>query len=111
MRTLAKFLAQKLSDNHNVDADRAAGFVAQADRAAELCKADLVSQMVYEFPELQGTMGQYYAQHMGEDEAVANAIAEHYSPWGQQTPCPKALISVTDWRWLRRSTRWSALAD
>ena len=75
MRTLSQFLAQKLSDNHNVDADRAAGFVAQADRAAQLCKADLVSQMVYEFPELQGTMGQYYAQHMGEDAAVANAIA------------------------------------
>ena len=95
MRTLAKFLAQKLSDNHNVDADRAAGFVAQADRAAELCKADLVSQMVYEFPELQGTMGQYYAQHMGEDEAVANAIAEHYSPLGPADDCPKAPISVT----------------
>ena len=95
MRALSKFLAQKLSDNHNVDADKAAVFVAQADRAAQLCKADLVSQMVYEFPELQGTMGQYYAQHMGEDAAVANAIAEHYSPLGPADDCPKAPISVT----------------
>ena len=95
MRALSRFLAQKLSDNHNVDADKAAVFVAQADRAAQLCKADLVSQMVYEFPELQGTMGQYYAQHMGEDAAVANAIAEHYSPLGPADDCPKAPISVT----------------
>ena len=94
MRTLAKFLAQKLSDNHGVDATRAAGFVAQADRAAQLSKADLVSQMVYEFPELQGTMGRYYAQHGGEDEAVSNAIAEHYSPLGPNDDCPKAPISV-----------------
>ena len=51
-----------------------------ADRAALLAKADLVTDMVGEFPELQGTMGRYYAQHDGEPAAVADAIAEHYFP-------------------------------
>lgn len=49
-------------------------------RAARICKADLVSQMVYEFPELQGIMGHYYATHAGEDAEVARAIEEHYWP-------------------------------
>jgi glycyl-tRNA synthetase beta chain len=51
-----------------------------ADRAALLAKADLVSEMVGEFPELQGTMGRHYAQHDGEPPAVADAIAQHYWP-------------------------------
>ncbi len=51
-----------------------------AKRAALLSKADLVSQMVFEFPELQGVMGGYYAAHAGESEAVAQAIQEHYRP-------------------------------
>lgn len=51
-------------------------------RAALLCKADLVTQMVYEFPELQGIMGQKYALASGEPEAVATAIFEHYLPRG-----------------------------
>lgn len=49
-------------------------------RAASLCKADLVSNMVYEFPELQGIMGRYYALNNKEDEEVARAILEHYLP-------------------------------
>lgn len=53
---------------------------ALADRAAMLAKADLVTDMVGEFPELQGTMGRYYALHDGEDAAVADAIAQHYWP-------------------------------
>jgi glycyl-tRNA synthetase beta chain len=53
---------------------------ADADRAAFLSKADLVTDMVGEFPELQGTMGRYYAQHDGETPAVADAIAQHYWP-------------------------------
>jgi glycyl-tRNA synthetase beta chain len=53
---------------------------AQADRAALLAKADLVTDMVGEFPELQGTMGGYYARHDGESEAVAIAIEDHYKP-------------------------------
>lgn len=49
-------------------------------RAAAICKFDLVSQMVYEFPELQGIMGEDYATRLGEDPAVAKAINEHYQP-------------------------------
>ena len=49
-------------------------------RAAEICKFDLVSNMVYEFPELQGFMGEKYALQKGEKEAVAKAIDEHYMP-------------------------------
>jgi len=52
----------------------------QPVRAARLCKADLLSGMVGEFPELQGTMGRYYALHQGEDAEVAAAIEEHYRP-------------------------------
>ena len=66
----------------------------QAMRAARLAKADLVTEMVYEFPELQGTMGRYYALNDGEDAAVADAIAEHYSPAGPNDDCPTAPASV-----------------
>ncbi|HEY5863597.1 MAG TPA: glycine--tRNA ligase subunit beta [Casimicrobiaceae bacterium] len=52
----------------------------QCDRAALLAKADLVTDMVGEFPELQGTMGRYYAQHDQEPQPVADAIAQHYAP-------------------------------
>jgi len=61
-------------------------------RAVQLCKADLVSQMVGEFPELQGVMGQHYARHSGEPEAVALAIAEHYLPRGAQDALPQTLV-------------------
>lgn len=57
-------------------------------RAALLCKADLVTQMVYEFPELQGIMGEKYARASGETEAVAVAIAEHYLPKGAGDQLP-----------------------
>ncbi|MCR9218998.1 MAG: glycine--tRNA ligase subunit beta [Alphaproteobacteria bacterium] len=67
---------------------------AQARRAGQLCKADLVSDMVGEFPELQGIMGRYYALAEGEPEAVALAIAEHYSPAGPSDACPTAPVSV-----------------
>jgi glycyl-tRNA synthetase beta chain len=53
---------------------------ALAGRAARLCKADLLTGMVGEFPELQGVMGEYYARHDGEPEAVARAIEAHYRP-------------------------------
>lgn len=65
-----------------------------ADRAAELAKADLVTGMVGEFPELQGIMGRYYARHDGENEAVAQAIADHYSPLGPSDRCPTAPNAV-----------------
>ncbi|MGF6655608.1 glycyl-tRNA synthetase beta chain [Paraburkholderia youngii] len=54
--------------------------VARATRAARLAKADLITDMVGEFPELQGTMGTYYARHDGEAEEVALACSEHYQP-------------------------------
>lgn len=57
-----------------------AGLIPAAERAAYLCKADLVTNMVYEFPELQGIMGYYYARHDGEEDRVSMAIREHYLP-------------------------------
>ena len=66
----------------------------QVMRAARLAKADLVTEMVYEFPELQGVMGHYYALNDGEDAAVADAIAAHYSPAGPNDDCPTAPVSV-----------------
>ncbi len=57
-----------------------AALAQQADRAAQLAKADLVTDMVGEFPELQGVMGGHYARHEGESEAVAFAIEDHYKP-------------------------------
>jgi glycyl-tRNA synthetase beta chain len=68
---------------------------AHARRAAQLCKADLVTGMVREFPELQGVMGRYYALHDGEPHDVATAIGEHYSPQGPSDRCPTAPVSVT----------------
>ena len=62
--------------------------------AALLAKADLVSGMVGEFPELQGTMGRYYALHDGEAPMVADAVAEHYAPLGPNDRCPTAPVSV-----------------
>ena len=63
-------------------------------RAALLCKADLVTEMVGEFPELQGVMGRYYAVCQKEDEGVANAIAEHYRPIGPGDICPTLPNSI-----------------
>ncbi|MEX2643560.1 MAG: glycine--tRNA ligase subunit beta [Acetobacterales bacterium] len=65
-----------------------------AGRAARLCKADLMSDMVGEFPELQGTMGGYYARNDGEDAAVAAAVRAHYAPVGPGDACPKAPVAV-----------------
>ena len=73
----------------NVDAD--AELVAQAARWA---KADLSSEMVYEFPELQGLMGRYYAEFAGHPSDVAAAALEHYSPLGPSDDVPNAPVSV-----------------
>ncbi|MBE9095827.1 glycine--tRNA ligase subunit beta [Tychonema sp. LEGE 07203] len=64
---------------------------AYVERAALLCKADLVTQMVYELPEMQGIMGQKYALACGEPEAVATAIFEHYLPKGAGDKLPQTL--------------------
>ena len=61
-------------------------------RAAQLCKADLVTQMVGEFPELQGVMGQKYAIASGEPEPIATAIWEHYLPRGAKDELPNSLV-------------------
>ncbi|MES0880086.1 glycine--tRNA ligase subunit beta [Roseibium sp. SCP14] len=68
---------------------------AKAKRAAELAKADLVSQMVFEFPELQGLMGRYYAAAQGEDASVATAVEEHYKPQGPSDNVPADPVAVS----------------
>ncbi|MBB3143034.1 glycine--tRNA ligase subunit beta [Halomonas organivorans] len=76
-------LADKAHRNAAVSAfiaGRIDGDVAHARRAAELAKCDLVTEMVLEFPELQGIMGRYYATHDGEDAEVARALEEQYLP-------------------------------
>jgi glycyl-tRNA synthetase beta chain len=67
---------------------------AQADRAAHLAKADLVTDMVGEFPELQGVMGGYYARHDGESEAVAFAVEDHYRPRFAGDALPRNEVGV-----------------
>ena len=84
MEQLVDFLVQHVP---GADARR-------ARRAALLAKADLSTGMVGEFPELQGTMGRYYALHDGEDPRVADAIADHYKPLGPNDTCPTAPDSI-----------------
>ena len=80
-------LARELAPVVGADAD-------EAERAAKLAKADLSSEMVYEFPELQGLMGRYYAEAAGETAAVAVAAEEHYAPLGPSDAVPTAPVSV-----------------
>jgi glycyl-tRNA synthetase beta chain len=68
--------------------------VEKAKRAARLCKADLLTEVVGEFPELQGLMGKYYAEAQGEDEAVAHACEDHYKPKGPDDLVPSDPVSV-----------------
>ena len=65
-----------------------------AANAAEIAKADLASEMVYEFPELQGIMGKYYALHAGLSPEIANACEQHYSPLGPSDDVPTEPVSV-----------------
>jgi len=67
---------------------------AQAERAAQLCKTDLLTDVVGEFPELQGLMGRYYAEAQGEDEAVAHAAEDHYKPKGPDDLVPGDPVSI-----------------
>ncbi len=80
-------VAKAIADQLKLSGDQAQ----LIDRAAFLCKADLVTQMVGEFPELQGVMGQKYAAASGEPQAVADAIAEHYLPKGAGDALPQSL--------------------
>ena len=67
----------------------------EAERAARLAKADLVTEMVGEFPELQGVMGRYYARGEGESPAVAAAVEDHYRPLGPSDRVPTGPVSVS----------------
>src|SRR5262249_18038667 len=68
--------------------------VEKAKRAARLCKTDLLTEVIGEFHELQGLMGKYYAEEQGEDEAVAHAIEDHYSPKGPDDFVPSDPVSI-----------------
>jgi glycyl-tRNA synthetase beta chain len=80
-------LARQIAPNAGAKPDLAA-------EAARICKADLQSEMVGEFPELQGLMGRYYAEAAGHDDGVPQACQEHYSPLGPSDDVPTAPVSV-----------------
>src|SRR5438045_8971179 len=65
--------------------------VAEADRAAELAKCDLATEMVREFTELQGIVGGLYARAQGESDEIADALYDHYRPVGLEDPIPRNL--------------------
>ncbi len=92
MKALVKFITTELKLSETT--------THHAERAALLCKADLTTQMVIEFPSLQGITGRYYAQNSGETAEVADAIAEHYQPLGADTPLPEtevgAILAIAD---------------
>jgi glycyl-tRNA synthetase beta chain len=83
MATLSRELAPLVA----ADAD-------EAEQAARVAKADLSSEMVYEFPELQGLMGSYYARKAGLSDAVADAAKNHYAPLGPSDDVPTAPVSI-----------------
>ncbi|MCF6316324.1 MAG: glycine--tRNA ligase subunit beta [Marinosulfonomonas sp.] len=80
-------LAREIAPMVGADADL-------AEQAARIAKADLSSEMVYEFPELQGLMGRYYAQAAGLPQEVANACEAHYAPLGPSDDVPKEPVSI-----------------
>ena len=84
MRALARWLCEQWFSGGVTQAD-----VAGADRAAELAKCDLVTEMVREFPELQGAVGGLYARAQGEPEDIANAVYDQYKPLGLDDPLPR----------------------
>lgn len=89
-------IAEKLAVRLQADEDT----LKHVKRAAEISKFDLVTHMIYEFPELQGIMGEKYARMLGEDEAVAAAVNEHYMPRsaGGETPSTftGAVVAMAD---------------
>lgn len=95
MRTIARWLAENWFSSGYRQAD-----VAAADRTAELSKCDLVTEMVREFPELQGIVGGLYARVQGESEDVAGGVYDHYRPLGLDEPIPRSLtgciVSLAD---------------
>ena len=85
VRAIAKAIAQQLGDEQ---------LVGRADQAAQLAKTDLVTDMVGEFPELQGTMGRYYALNDGLPDEVADAIEDHYKPRFAGDTLPRNTVGV-----------------
>ncbi len=82
VKTLAAWVATQLGENKSL-----------AQRAAELCKCDLLTDMVGELPSLQGVMGRYYAQHEGEDSLVADALDDYYKPRFAGDTLPTSYVS------------------
>ena len=81
-------LAGLLSDELNINKEK-------AQVAASICKSDLCSDLVGEYPELQGVLGKYFALSQGFEEDVANSISEHYLPIGLTSPLPKKPFSYS----------------
>ncbi len=86
VRAIAKAIAETAFGHENL--------IEPADRAAQLAKADLLTDMVGEFPELQGVMGGYYARHDGESEAVAEAVEDHYKPRFSGDTLPRGNVGL-----------------
>jgi glycyl-tRNA synthetase beta chain len=86
VRALARWFSEQWFNSGMLQAH-----VAESDRAAELAKCDLATEMVREFPELQGVVGGLYGKAQGEPEEVANAIYDHYRPVGLDDPVPRNL--------------------
>jgi glycyl-tRNA synthetase beta chain len=89
LRLLALYMGKVADETGKSNAD----LEKLMDRAVELAKADLMSEMVYEFTELQGLMGYYYAKALGEEELVYTAIAEQYMPVGEGAELPSSIFS------------------
>jgi glycyl-tRNA synthetase beta chain len=85
VRAIAKAIGQQLGGD---------ALAAQADEAAMLAKADLLTNMVGEFPELQGMMGRYYAQHDGLSDEIAYAIEDHYKPRFAGDELPRNMVGI-----------------
>ncbi len=90
---LAGKLVEDLPEASTAEPAEVLNIVERAKVAGRFCKADLVSGMVFEFPELQGFMGRYYALNDGLDEEVADAIAQHYQPQGPSDDVPQGAIA------------------
>ena len=86
LKALATFIAEQIGVDESVKDN--------VIRAASLCKADLTTQMVIEFPSLQGIIGKYYAENSGESNAVAVAIEEHYQPIAADAPIPRTDVGT-----------------
>jgi len=95
VRAIARAIASQLVGETLAEGSKfASSLVDLADRAALLAKADLLTDMVGEFPELQGIMGGYYARHDGETEAVALAVEDHYKPRFAGDALPRGDVGI-----------------